>query len=743
MQVRHFRVFNPRIKMDRRAAERKFCRLRADIFRALPLRHISRRSPTAGAPNSALRRAIFGALACVAAASLSCSRQQARTSPQATASTQPLQQNLPAAPDAAARQTAPPAPSAQPQAIAAFAAATEQPQQALQAGGKPPDRVLNNGHTSVVTAIAFSPDRRRAATAADDRTIRIWDLATATEQRVLTGLADRIDALAFSPDGARLASASADGVRVWEAATGNSISAFSLPSKWAEQVAFSSDGQFLAASAGADDEGGHSYIEVHDAASGAKIHSITLDWNNATPLLITPDGRLLSSGGAGEDGEYVSTKTWELRTGRELQTWQVFVSAFSPDGRWGASLDYRQGTQISLWDLTAGRSVRTINIPRFEVARVTFTPDGTRILVTGKNFQSGPEIKFFEIATGKEVQTLPVSTGVVAFSADGKRLAAGAGSSVGIWDLAGGRELETLAGQLAAEDLAFSPDSKLLITGGSALGVWDLASGKLIRTVPGATQSVLLSPDGRWLAANPKGTLEIWDTKTWTRASFTPAAGQFVWWMGFIPPGTPSPDLSAAGLRWWQIGTGAEARMLWGSTFAAALRPDGKILATAALRVPSASNYDRPNVSIWDVASGRLLQTFAAHEVGVSGVAFSPDGKWLATSGQESRLDPANLGASLANMKHSIKLWDTSTWQERTSLEFVGTGGGLGNFSPDGRMLAVTSPNGVTLYDVPGGHAIKSLSGAGGIVRFSPDGQWLARSSGNGIALWNLSELGK
>jgi WD40 repeat protein len=378
---------------------------------------------------------------------------------------------------------------------------------------------------------------------------------------------------------------------------------------------------------------------------------------------------------------------------------------------------------------------------------VVFTPDGTRILAAGKNFEGGPAGKFFDVATGREVQSLPISSGVVAFSSDGKWLAvpsSSSGSSVSIWDLAAGRELQTLAGQLAAEDLAFSADSKLLITGGAALGIWDVASGKLIRTVQGATQSVILSPDGRWLAANPKGNLEIWDTQSWMRVTPSPPAGQFVWWLGFASSQLSSADLLAAGVRWWQIGTGPEARSLWGATFAAALSPDGKILATAALRVPSVSIYDRPNVSIWDVSTGRLLQTFAAHEVAVSGVAFSPDGKWLATSGQDTRLDPANLGASLASMKHSMKLWDTATWQLRMTMPFVGNNGGLGRFTPDGRMFAISSRNSVTLYNVPDGRAIKTFSGAGGGgLRFSPDGQWLARGSSNGIALWNLSNLGK
>ena len=632
------------------------------------------------------------------------------------------------------------------------------PDQPQLAAGQPPNRIFASGHNAGVTAVAFSPDRQRAATGSDDKTIRIWDLATASQQRVLTGYTDKINALAFSPDGTRLASANADGVRVWDPATGTAIYTFTLPSKFAEQLAFSADGQLLAASAGADDEGGNSFIEVHDAANGSRIRGFTLDWNNAEPIVVTPDGRLLSSGGAGEDGEYVSSKIWDLRTGRELKTLQVLFNAISPDGRWGASVEYRQGTQINVWDIAAGRRARTIAIPGAQASRATFPPDGARILVAGQN---GSGIKVFEVATGRELPSLAISaaSGVIGFSGDGKWVAAASGNSVDIWDVAAGRALLTLAGQLVADDLAFTPDGKLLVTGGAALGIWDIASGKLLRTVEGGAQSVALSADGRWLAANPKGNLEIWDTRTWTRATPSPGSparadlarggvqptGQFVWWFGFASSQLPLADLSAAGVRWWQIGEGAEARSLWGTTFPAALSPDGKILATSALRQPSVSNYDRPNVSIWDLATGRLLQTFAAHEVGVSIVAFSPDGKWLATAGQESRLDARNVGASLAALQHSIKIWDTTTWQLKTTLPFVGMGGGgLGKFSPDGRVLAVTMPNGVTLYDVPEGRAIKTLSGGGrGAVRFSPDGQWLAQGSGAGIALWNLANLNR
>ena len=282
------------------------------------------------------------------------------------------------------------------------------------ADAQKPDRVFENGHTSAVTALAFTADGRWIASGGQDKTIRIWEIATGREQRILTGHTNAITALAFSPNGQELASSSEDGtVRMWDPATGTSSATSSLGAGFAEDVVFSPDGRFWVASAGAADEGGNSVIAIYDAISGEKIHAISIEWNNAMPVVITPDDRILSSGGAGEDGEYVSTKVWELKSGRELKTLPVLMMAFTSDGHWGLSVEYKQGAHVNLWDITSGRHVRTITVPYIHLAQVAFTPDGTEILAAEDN---GSEIKFYETATGKEVRTLPFSSGAIAFS---------------------------------------------------------------------------------------------------------------------------------------------------------------------------------------------------------------------------------------------------------------------------------------------------------------------------------------
>ena len=74
------------------------------------------------------------------------------------------------------------------------------------------------GHSASVSALAFSPDGRRLATASIDRTVKLWDMATGDEVLTLRGHTAGVGCLAWSPDGLRLASGSIDWTaRVWEA----------------------------------------------------------------------------------------------------------------------------------------------------------------------------------------------------------------------------------------------------------------------------------------------------------------------------------------------------------------------------------------------------------------------------------------------------------------------------------------------------------------------------------------------
>jgi WD40 repeat protein len=326
--------------------------------------------------------------------------------------------------------------------------------------------------------------------------------------------------------------------------------------------------------------------------------------------------------------------------------------------------------------LSQGQPVRTLTGHISDVTSVAFSPDG-RLLASGSDDNT---IKLWDVATGSLVRTLTGHTWrvtSVAFSPDGRLLASGsADGTIRLWDVASGSLVRSLTGHTGSVFLsvAFSPDGRLLASGSceryesrcvqGEIKLWDVASGSLVRSLTGHTGSVLsvaFSPDGRLLASGaawPDATIKLWDVASGSLVRTLTGHSESVWSVAFSPDGrllasgscgqrTISGFCIQGEIKLWDVASGREVRSLTGHTddvTSVAFSPNGRLLASGSCG--KVENYFcvQGEIKLWDMASGSLVRTLSGHTDWVTSVAFSPDGRLLASGSWDN----------------TIKLWDIS-----------------------------------------------------------------------------------
>jgi len=300
-------------------------------------------------------------------------------------------------------------------------------------------------HRGPVRALAYSPDGRVLASGSEDRTVKLWNLATGQVRHGLAGHEAEVRALAFSPDARRLASGSWDGtLRLWKVR------------KLINNIGDRSLRDWL--------------VEPRGRPLGENLGG------GIWCVAFAPDGWALVTGCT--DGTVL---LWHLmgdeprRFPLSGHKWPVSAACFSTNGKWLASAGHDR--TVRLWDPHFGREQAVLTGHTDWVRTVAFSPDSRTLASAGDDCV----VRLWDVAGRTERAVLAGHTKAVChlvFSAEGHSLTtAGADETVRVWDVVTGRQRSVFDwGVGRVQCLALAPDGMTAAAGGSnnEIVVWDL-----------------------------------------------------------------------------------------------------------------------------------------------------------------------------------------------------------------------------------------------------------------------------
>ncbi|MBY0230564.1 MAG: WD40 repeat domain-containing protein [Gemmataceae bacterium] len=483
------------------------------------------------------------------------------------------------------------------------------------------------GHEDVVCSVAWSPEGKLVASGATDGTVLLWDPDTGKQRHRLKGHAADPWTIAFRADGGMLVTTDHKGtVQAWHPSTGKRL--------WRAEdmgdirgVAF--HGMRLAT---ASDAG----VRVWDSAKGT---SEEVREGSAFAVSYSPSGKLAI---AWEDG------TAEIVGRRRWRTSPTAASgiAWSPDGKELATVA-KFRSRIDRWDATTGKLLEGGAAHAAEAERLRVLPGGKEL---ASSSAMGDLLHWPLVGGAPHAVPLPIPPHIFRApepSPDGALVAvpqAGHGS-IALCDARTGRPLRRLAGAWTMQRLDFSPDRKrLAVWHADGLAVREVRTGRLAakhaEELTASPVALRYSSDGtRLLATKEDGEAILHDPAT-AKVLLRRRIAERVHAADLSPDGRLAAFRADSHLVLWDTVAdriGSAWRHGLRTSSALAFSPDGRLLATGG-------GAGDGRVLVWEVATGRIAASFIGHESGVSALTWTPDARALLTAGGDT----------------TILMWDTA-----------------------------------------------------------------------------------
>lgn len=585
------------------------------------------------------------------------------------------------------------------------------------------------GHSSYVTSLVYSSDGKYLLSASDDKTMKLWDAETGREIKTMTGSAEDINTIAISPEVKYAVSTGYSRIiNIWNIENGNKTDTIEIEdASFSSDIAYSPDGKYIAVGG---TQAGLYTVFIFNMASKELVRILNGHQDEIRSVAFSRDGKYLvsvsggwesplSDGGVAEKSKDNSVRLWEVSTGRELKiftghTSPVYAVSFSLDGKKIYSAGY--DSTVRIWDIRTGK-----NEYRFKgngiFKTLTVSPDGTTLAAAGY-----PSVLYIWDISSRRT----LASGIagdnnewhdfrsITFSPDGRRLALCSDKQIFICN----RNLEilqALGGKVLTPELVYYYGNKIsLYFNENQKAVYDLTTGRLsdqneyyFHRIRSGTAMV----KDRLIDLRTEKTLQIF-------------SDNFKYGLIYSPYGPYAVDIATMSvLRLPDFSmftklSGTIYRYL--SEEKAAFAPNNRYFAAM-------TNDEREIIGIWDIQTGQLLWTLTGHTSFIQALVFTPDSRYLISSG----------------MDRTIKIWNMATGGEERTLE-----GSMDVVEPltvseDGRYLLSGCWDGsIKLWEIATGNNLHTLYGHGNWINtlcIAPNNAYALSGSRDGTTrLWDL-----